>query len=177
MAQANPQLINALLETADRMSDPSINYQWTHQGACNCGHLAQTVTQLSRAEIHAMALERAGDWSEHAVDYCPSSRYPIDHIIRTLLGLGLSTQDLVHLERLNNREILRAVDRQQLPLKKNRREDVVLYLRTWASLLSQQLPAKESTRALIETRLSATIKGERIAVFSSAAEAGSRMNS
>jgi hypothetical protein len=171
MAKANPQLIQALLDTADRLADPSIRYQWTHQGACNCGHLAQTVTKLSRAEIHEIALERAGDWSEHAVDYCPGSQYPIDHVISTLLDLGLNTNDLVHLERLNNRAIVADIPKEARPLKKNNRDHVVLYLRTWAAQLQAELdaelPAAVADRPAIETRVHATIDGERQLVFSS----------
>lgn len=170
MATANPKMIKALLDTADRISDPSTRYQWTHQGACNCGHLAQTVTQLSRAEIHKLALQRAGDWSEHAIDYCPSSRYPIDHVITTLLELGLSTDDLVHLERLSQREILRAIDPQYLPLQKNRREDVVRYLRTWARLLDAECAAETSTPTAIETRVNAIIDGRVVPIYSSASD-------
>ena len=30
-------------------------------GSCNCGHLAQTVTRLTKAEIHTQALQRYGE--------------------------------------------------------------------------------------------------------------------
>lgn len=166
MAHANPQLIQALRQTAARIDDPETRYQWTHQGACNCGHLAQTVTQLSRAEIHELALQRAGDWSEHAIDHCPGSGYPIDHIIEALTELGLSTADLVHLERLNDRAILKAIAPEHLPLQKNKREDVVRYLITWAQQLEDQLdPNATSKRAEIETRVTATLDGKRFEVY------------
>ena len=46
------QMIEALRETARRLQKGA-EYDWNHQGNCNCGHLVQTVTKLSKAEIHA----------------------------------------------------------------------------------------------------------------------------
>ena len=43
--------MRALRATADRLAAPDARYEWGHMGGCNCGHLAQTVTTLSRAEI------------------------------------------------------------------------------------------------------------------------------
>ena len=47
-------LVTVLRETADRLESGDA-YQWAHFGRCNCGHLVQTVTRLSPAEIHAVA--------------------------------------------------------------------------------------------------------------------------
>lgn len=143
MAIPTRSLIVALRQTADRL-DTGCRYQWTHQGACNCGHLVQTVTHYTPAQIHAMALEKSGDWAEKAQEYCPGSRYPIDHIIATLLNLGLTREDIVHLERLSDPAVLRQWPREKADPVHNQRDDVALYLRLWASLLEASLPPQSN---------------------------------
>jgi hypothetical protein len=137
MASPTPELISALRATAHRLTDGTA-YQWTHMGACNCGHLAQTVTRKSASEIHALALEKQGDWADKAVDYCENSGYPIDHVIGELLGLGLYIEDIVHLERLSDPDVLLALPSGKRPLNHKQREHVVLYLRTWADQLEAE---------------------------------------
>ena len=88
MATATPKLISALRTTAARLREGS-NFQWGHMGSCICGHLAQTVTELSPAEIHRRAMERHGDWSQQSVEHCPTSGLAIDHVIDEMLALGL----------------------------------------------------------------------------------------
>ena len=140
MARANEELVRALRVTADRLAADDARYEWGHMGSCNCGHLAQTVTRLSRAEIHRRAMERAGDWGEQVVDYCPTSGYAIDHVIEEMLALGLDRGDLSDLERLSGPKVLARLPLGERELKRNRRDDVALYLRTWASLLETELP-------------------------------------
>ncbi len=131
-------MIDALRETASRFENGA-DYDWSHQGNCNCGHLVQTVTELSKAEIHARALEKAGDWGEKVIDYCPTSNYPIDHIIATMLEMGFTRDDLSRLERLSATDILHRIPNEHKPLKYNRRGDVILYMNTWADLLEEGL--------------------------------------
>ncbi|MEL6185576.1 MAG: hypothetical protein AAFU79_13220 [Myxococcota bacterium] len=138
MAVPSRTLIDALRSTADRLGGGA-KYNWTHMGACNCGHLAQTVTEFSAAEIHAIALEKAGDWHEQVIDHCPASGLPMDHLIHTLLELGLSRADLAHLERLSGAEVLRALPEGQRELDYRRRSHVVLYMRTLADVLEARL--------------------------------------
>ena len=63
-------LMEALKKTIQRLREDKSTYQWGHLGSCNCGHLAQTVTHLSKDEIHELAIRSLGeDWSEKALDY------------------------------------------------------------------------------------------------------------
>ena len=131
-------LAEALRITAQRI-ETGDRYQWTHMGACNCGHLAQTVTLSSPREIHEMALMRAGDWSEQTREYCPTSGLPIDHVIESLLQLGASLSELRDLERLSDSRILKRIPverRRELSFRK--RQDVALYMRTWATLIEEK---------------------------------------
>ena len=90
-----------------------------------------------------MALEKAGDWAEHIVEYCPTSRYPIDHIITTMLDAGLSRRDLSDLERLRSNAVRTRLPDGHRTLDYRRREDVVLYMRTWAGLLDEEADSSD----------------------------------
>lgn len=141
MASPSLSVIEALRTTARRLKTQS-PYQWGHMGSCNCGHLAQTITRLTKADIHARALQRCGDWNQQLHDYCPSSGLPIDDVIDEMLAAGFTRTDLAHLERLSAPEIQAALPpEQRQALRHNYRDDVVLYLLTWAQLLEQQLVA------------------------------------
>lgn len=141
MANSTLPVIQALRDTAHRLATQA-PYQWGHMGSCNCGHLAQTVTKLTKGEIHARAMQRYGDWERQLIDYCPTSGLPIDTTIDEMLALGFTRTDLTHLERLSDATIRAAIPFERRDaLRHNQRDDVVLYLRTWATLLENQLLA------------------------------------
>lgn len=147
MAAPSVELVRALRTTAERLKSGA-QYQWGHFGACNCGHLAQTITKLSKAQIHRAAWLYAKDWADAAVEYCPTSGYPIDHVLTEMLALGLTTNDIAELERLSSLEVLARLMPERSELSRNVRDDVVLYMETWAQLLEEQLPtqADDSSR-------------------------------
>lgn len=140
MARPTPELIDALRTTAKRLRT-DVQYYWSHQGSCNCGHLAQTITKLSKAEIHSIAIERHGDWDDHAEDYCPTSGHHLDSIISQMLEIGMERSDIGDLERLANAQILQRIPPERRALQYNCREDVILYMETWATMLEEQLLA------------------------------------
>jgi hypothetical protein len=127
-------LATALRVTADRLAS-GVTYQWGHLGLCNCGHLVQTVCRLPRQTIHEWALERTGDWEQLANDYCPTSGHHIDDVIASLLALGMSQDEIGHLEKLDDPRVLAALPGGHRWLTRNDRDHVVLYMRTWAGLL------------------------------------------
>lgn len=135
----NLKLIDALRETAKRL-ESGADYNWCHMGRCNCGHLAQTITKFSPAEIHEMALLKAGDWSTQSVEHCTSTGYTIDHIIDTMLSLGLTRQDIVNLERLGDQRVLYRIPLERRSVMNHKsRTDVVLYMNTMAEMLEEEL--------------------------------------
>ena len=145
MAQPSLSVIEALRATARQLENATAPraYQWGHMGSCNCGHLAQVITRLDRAEIHQRALQtRFGDWDDQLNDYCPNSGLPLDEVIDEMLAMGFTRADLAHLERLSAPAVLAALPAQHPgPLRRNQRPDAILYLRTWANLLEEQLLA------------------------------------
>ncbi|WKN45099.1 hypothetical protein [Tunicatimonas pelagia] len=139
MASPKPTLIAAIRSTAKKLAR-SPQYQWGHMGSCNCGHLVQEVTQLSRADIHEYAMRtRGGDWSEQALDFCPTSGYLMDQVISIMLDAGMELADFKHLEQLSDKQVLARLPETSRHLRHNYREDVVIYMNAWADLLEEQL--------------------------------------
>jgi hypothetical protein len=138
MAKANPRLIAAIEKTVAKLSNGAA-YQWGHMGACNCGNLAQELTHFTKAEIHQYAMERHGDWNEQLLDYCPTSGFPMDMMISKMLEYGLTLDDLAHLERLSDPQILSQIPKEKRDqMNKNSRPDVILYMEIWANVLREK---------------------------------------
>ncbi len=141
MATIRIELIMALRNAAKKI-EASNQYQWGHMGLCNCGFLAQEITSLRKEEIHMRAMQRHGDWNEQLNDYCPTSGLPMDDLISEMIAFGFDSDDLKHLERLSDGEVLRALPFQKRNLKQNIKADVVTYLNTWAAVLESKLLEK-----------------------------------
>ena len=143
MARPSERLIEALRNTASNLRNGS-PYMWGHMGSCNCGHLAQQITRLTKAEIHEYAMRGRGDWSEQVMDFCPESGLPMDLLIGQLLEAGLTTEDLSHLEKLSDPEILRRLPGGYRHLRHNLRDDVVRYMLLWAATMEEKLAEEVS---------------------------------
>ena len=149
MARPTPELIDALRRTTASLKNGA-HYQWGHMGGCNCGNLAQELTKLSKDQIHRYAMQRHGDWNEQAEDYCSTSQMPIDVIINEMLNAGLTLEDLKHLEKLSDRQVLIRFPMDKRHLKHNVRDDVIAYMQAWAELLEEQLLQKITLPAFDE---------------------------
>ena len=114
-------------------------YAWGHHGACNCGHLLQATTHLSKEEIVTYAHTGTGEWTELAEEACPVTGAPVDLLINKLKQLGLTPVDIHNIEYLEDREILDHLPGGFRWLTRNHREDVILYFETMAGLLEDKL--------------------------------------
>jgi hypothetical protein len=144
MAQPNLQLIHALRETARRLRNEQQKYAWGNHGSCNCGNLLQVVTQLDEKEIMQYARTGTGEWTELAEEYCGVTDAPVGLLISKLQVLGLTPSDIHHIEYLEDKEVLMALPGGFRWLRRNQREDVILYLDTMAQLLEDKLSAQVS---------------------------------
>ena len=145
MAESNPRLIHYIRETADRLENGA-DYQWGHQGQCNCGHIVQTITELSPSEIYHRVIQTTGEWSEFANDYCLHTNLEVEEILDTLKNQGLTREDMRNLEYLADESILSKLPGGKRYLEKNKREDAILYMRTWADVLEEkQVETREYT--------------------------------
>jgi hypothetical protein len=145
MARPTLELVHALRTTAARL-EAGARYKWSDFASCNCGHLVQSVTTLSPREIYEAAFQRGGDWGEQAREFCPASGYPVDFVLARLFELGLTPDDVRHLERLSDDQVLRELGVTEL--RYTRREDVVAYMRAWAQLLERKVPRESEELAL-----------------------------
>lgn len=138
MAHPNIQLVNALREAAKNLRNGA-DYAWGNHGSCNCGHVLQVVTRLSKKEILEHAQSTCGEWTEIAEDYCGITSTPAYLLISKLEKLGLTPTDIHNLEYLQDRKVLENLPGGFRWLKRNEREDVVVYFVTMADLLETEL--------------------------------------
>ena len=137
MAKSNPELIDALRTTAQRLSDGA-HYEWGHMGRCNCGHLLQTITKMTAHEIVQAADYHLDEWTEHAKDYCEGTGYALDTLFLTLQEMGFDYQDVIHLENLSDHRVLQQLGQEPRYLRRNCVSDVTLYMHTLADLLEAE---------------------------------------
>jgi hypothetical protein len=141
MAYPDIKLIDALRETAQNLRNGA-DYAWGHHGSCNCGHILQVVTHLSNQEILQHAQTVYGEWTEIAEDYCGVTNAPAYLLISRLEKLGLTPTDIHNLEYLEDRNVLENLPGGFRWLKRNLREDVIVYFETMADMLEDELSRK-----------------------------------
>lgn len=138
MAYPNLTLIGALRQAAQNLRTGA-PYAWGNHGACNCGHVLQVVTHLSRQEILKYAHSGIGEWTEIAEEYCGVTNVPAQLMVSKLEAIGLTPTDIHCLEYLKDKAVLDKLPGGFRWLQKNVREDVILYFETFANLLEEQL--------------------------------------
>ncbi len=143
-------LINALRETAERLRNGA-PYAWGHHGQCNCGNLAQSLTPFTDKEIQGFAQAGSGEWTELAQDYCGITGAPIDLVMSRLMEVGLTPTDIHHLEYLNDRKVLHWLPGGFRWLRRNQREDAILYFEAMADMLESQSLDDVLREALADT--------------------------
>ena len=117
-------------------------YAWGHHGACNCGHLLQAVTRLSKEEIQTYAHTGYGEWTEIMEESCSVTGVPLGLLITELRSMGLTNNDIHNLEYLEDRAVLNNLPGGFRWLKRNQREDVIIYFETYANMLEEKMLEK-----------------------------------
>ena len=138
MTQSNLELIDALRETAARLANGA-RYEWGHMGRCNCGHLVQTLINMTDYEIVKTIDFELDEWTEHAKDYCEGTGHKVDDLFIILQNVGFSYQDVIHLENLSDTRVLDHLEESRRYLRRNQVEDVTLYMHTLAAMLEEEL--------------------------------------
>lgn len=138
MAHPTIELTEALRETAKRLRNGA-HYSWGHHGACNCGNLLQVVTKMDESQIRRYAQTAIGEWTELAQEFCPTTGTPLTLIISQLEKLGLTPTDIHHIEYLTDKEVLNNLPGGFRWLKRNKKEDAIVYFETFANLLEEKL--------------------------------------
>jgi hypothetical protein len=138
MAHPTIELVEGLRKAGTTLRTGAF-YAWGHHGACNCGHLLQATTQLSKEEILTYAHTGPGEWTEIAEEACSMTGAPVTLLLTKLEQLGLTPTDIHNIEYLEDREVLNHLPGGFHWLKRNKREDVVVYFETMADLLESKL--------------------------------------
>lgn len=137
MALPTTELINALRATADRLRNGAY-YAWGNHGACNCGNLVQSLTSLTKEEILRYAQSGIGEWTELAEEYCKDTKAPVNLLVHKLQMAGLTPVDIHNIEYLADKTVLALLPGGFRWLKRNSREDVILYFETYDNLLEEK---------------------------------------
>jgi hypothetical protein len=141
MAHPGLKLIIVLREAAQNLRNGA-EYTWGNHGSCNCGHILQVVTHFTKKEILEYAQTVYGEWTEIAEDYCGITNAPAYMLVSKLEKLGLTPTDIHNLEYLEDRSVLENLLGGFRWLKRNVREDVIVYFETMADMLEQELLKK-----------------------------------
>jgi len=139
MAKPTRELVDALRATALRLQNGA-HYAWGHHGSCNCGHLLQVLPRLDVKEILTYAHTAPGEWTELAAEFCGITQAPVSLLVKKLMEAGLTPTDIHHLEYLTDRTILERLPGGFRWLQRNRREDVIVYMETFANWIEEQMP-------------------------------------
>ena len=138
MRESKLKLITALRQTASRLSGGA-RYEWGHMGRCNCGHLVQTLTDMTDVEIVRSIDNQLDEWTEHARDYCDGTGTGVDDLFRTLEGVGFGHEDVMKLEYLSDPRVLKNLPGDQRHLRRNDVKHVTLYMETMANVLETEM--------------------------------------
>ena len=149
MAKPTRELVDALRATALRLQNGA-HYAWGHHGSCNCGHLLQVLTRLDEKEILTYAHTAPGEWTELAAEFCGITQAPVSLLVKKLMEAGLTPTDIHHLEYLTDRTILERLPGGFRWLQRNRREDVIVYMETFANWIEEKMPPDSVTSWLRE---------------------------
>jgi hypothetical protein len=137
MAKATIELINALRLTATNLRNGAY-HSWGHHGACNCGNLVQSVTKFTKEEILRYAHTGSGEWTELALEFCPTTNAPLTLVFAKLQQIGLTPTDIHHIEYLSDTAVLENLPGGFRWLKRNKREDAIDYFETFANVLEEK---------------------------------------
>jgi len=137
MAKATIELINALRLTATNLRNGSY-HSWGHHGACNCGNLVQSVTKFTKEEILRYAHTGRGEWTELALEFCPTTNAPLTLVFKQLQEIGLTPTDIHHIEYLSDRAVLENLPGGFRWLKRNKKDDAIDYFETFANVLEEE---------------------------------------
>ncbi|RYY19634.1 MAG: hypothetical protein EOO04_21615 [Chitinophagaceae bacterium] len=131
-------LIEGLRKSASNLRAGAF-YAWGHHGACNCGHLLQVITKLTKEEIQSYAHTGSGEWTEIVEESCAVTGIPLGLLITELRSMGLTNTDIHNLEYLEDRSVLNNLPGGFRWLKRNQRDDVIIYFETYANMLEEKM--------------------------------------
>ena len=121
MQERKQKLIAALNLAVSALKNNTIYYNWERQESCNCGVVAQAVLGKSAQQVKDLWLKSTETrikvkrpdekidptWQDSVKHLCPMTGEPLTEVFKQLFSAGLSKEDIVHLEYMDNPAILK----------------------------------------------------------------------
>lgn len=158
-------LSQTLNMVADKLDAGTVEYSWWNPQQCNCGVVAQAILGISRSKLDKF-LDRyeGGTWEGMVNEVCPMTGRPTARIFAELHDAGLTRDDLIHLERLSDPNVLALLPKthivtvkkwfrkpkqevRQIKYKKSHVGDLSQYLRALAKLKEEE-PVEQPTNRM-----------------------------
>jgi hypothetical protein len=118
MKDRKEKLIGILSRAIHSLKSGIVEYDWVQQSSCNCGVVLQAATGMTALELqkewsreynsaaHSKKFIKAKSWRAFVQATCSATGIPVRGVLLKLYGLGVSPEDISHLEFMNNEAIL-----------------------------------------------------------------------
>lgn len=113
------KLIKSLKIAIHALENDTIHYNWEETSSCNCGVVCQAILDTTKRDVSKKILKmytafrgdeknKAADftWKYMVQNHCSITGKSNEQIFKDLFAMGLNTEDLTHLEFLENTAIL-----------------------------------------------------------------------
>ena len=164
--------IQALKRVVEALEKDTVEYDWNKPNMCNCGLIAQAALSLNpkdldtRFRADAAAYKRDTDskgscltWKAVVQRSCGVTGLSSSEIITAFGQAGFRPEDVVHLEFLENKAILKeaGIDGTQGGYYK-KKENLMKYLRAWIKILeTEKIPVHTKTDRKVDIERSLLI--------------------
>lgn len=152
------KLITALRTTANALEHGTFFYRWDSTSNCNCGALFCALSGVSSsdlcARIPSSLTGTKASWTTLVGQHCPITGIPNQALFRELFEHGLTQRDIVNLEYLEDAQVVARIPANDIiraskirgwfkrkvrqKLDYENKAHVVLYMRAWADLLTEE---------------------------------------
>lgn len=137
------KLIDALRSAANKVEKNKTIYNWNQRQTCNCGVVAQEITNISITDLTdqmLMITHLGRTWTElSSLNTCSVTGSSIQDILSKLDAAGLKRSDFTELEYLSNPDILKLANINTFqPQYYENRDNFVKYARAWADMLEEK---------------------------------------
>src|SRR5690349_12626671 len=109
------ELIRVIEKTIYALEKNKLHYNWVQNSSCNCGVFAQQLMGMDAVQLmHHISFTyphinpKAEQWGNKAIyqKECSITGAPMSIVFSKLFEIGLSDQDIIHLENLSDKKIL-----------------------------------------------------------------------
>jgi len=166
------KLIRTLKTVIDALKKDVITYEWNSQSSCNCGLIAQVIlNKTPKAVKEAFKIlndelrtpdekknNKGLTWKDAVKRGCSVTGLSDYQIINSLKEGGLRPEDMVHLEYMENKAILKEAGIDTTIVQYfTKRDNLILYLEAWVRILESKPETHSKTDKKIDIERSLLI--------------------